>query len=652
MLKTKRRSTTSKFHKKCLKATQKELFNLYHHLDSPKYRIIVMIGFGCLLLLCMILIVKTISNSFVDNQRRDDIIQALLHDDPDIIQPISNKLQINNSIQIPDDQQDEDLYYKQAKEEDLYIEETEDTIQKTEYISITTNWGKIWHSIKDINIKIKSKTNKNKPDKRMVDAEKTKRAKQIHSAFTFAWNNYAKYALGHDGINPIDGNANDVWGGLGATLIDSLDTLILMGHLKGYKLAINTLKNISFDTDLKASFFETTIRHLGGLIGAYNMNEMIRIKSKEKEYYEYKNILLSKATSLADKLFKSFSTGSGIPKSMINLQTGEISNYGWTGGKSVLAEVGSNQLEFYAMSQYTNNSKYFEKSFNVYQLLDKAHSRSKSKLYPRLLDPESVTFSSNYYTLGGMSDSFYEYLLKLWVLTHYENKLAIKMYVQSINAANEQLLRIVYDKDRREQPYYFYGDQSGGSFSGKMEELVCFMPGVLALGAYHATLRNTYDSPLSEYEKQLIKDKDKHLKLAHVLVESCYSLFNEMDTGLAPESIYFNDNSWGPNERKYQLRPETIESLFILYSVTGDEQYREWGWNIFTSIETNCKTEYAYSGLKDVTNKGSYDNQMQSFVFAETFKYLYLLFDAKVAALIPLDEYVFNTEAHLIHINK
>ena len=36
-------------------------------------------------------------------------------------------------------------------------------------------------------------------------------------------------------------------------------------------------------------------------------------------------------------------------------------------------------------------------------------------------------------------------------------------------------------------------------------------------------------------------------------------------------------------------RPETVESLFVAFRLTGDRRYREWGWRIFQSIETHCR---------------------------------------------------------------
>ena len=101
------------------------------------------------------------------------------------------------------------------------------------------------------------------------------------------------------------------------------------------------------------------------------------------------------------------------------------------------------------------------------------------------------------------------------------------------------------------------------------------------------------------------------------------------------------------------LRPETVESLFMLYRLTKDNKYREWGWKIFKAFEKNAKVEgCGYASLKSVLNTDpsrNKDNKMESFFVAETLKYLFLLFtdDDRV---FSLDEWVFNTEAHPLRI--
>lgn len=80
-----------------------------------------------------------------------------------------------------------------------------------------------------------------------------------------------------------------------------------------------------------------------------------------------------------------------------------------------------------------------------------------------------------------------------------------------------------------------------------------------------------------------------------------------------------------------------------------DPIYREWSWEIWKSIDLNCKTDTAYGALSNVQVKhGKIDDRMESFFLAETIKYLYLAQDPDRP--IDLMEYVFNTEAHPMKI--
>lgn len=100
-------------------------------------------------------------------------------------------------------------------------------------------------------------------------------------------------------------------------------------------------------------------------------------------------------------------------------------------------------------------------------------------------------------------------------------------------------------------------------------------------------------------------------------------------TGLSPEAIDANGR-FGPSHKAahYLLRPEVVESLYILHHLTRDPIYQEWGWEIFQSIEKYCKTDSAYGQHPDVMDTETMpDDRMESFFLAETLKYLYLLFD-------------------------
>ncbi|KAK9234500.1 glycoside hydrolase [Lipomyces kononenkoae] len=109
---------------------------------------------------------------------------------------------------------------------------------------------------------------------------------------------------------------------------------------------------------------------------------------------------------------------------------------------------------------------------------------------------------------------------------------------------------------------------------------------------------------------------------------------------------YDQPRSFVSQDGRYLLRPEALESIFIMYRVTGDKEWQDKGWQMFTAINKYCRTATAYSAISDVTDNSHarHMDEMESFWMAETLKYAYLLFADP--SLISLDDYVFNTEAH------
>jgi len=138
-------------------------------------------------------------------------------------------------------------------------------------------------------------------------------------------------------------------------------------------------------------------------------------------------------------------------------------------------------------------------------------------------------------------------------------------------------------------------------------------------------------------------------------METCYRMYADSPSGLAPEIAAFGHRSRVAADngaKHFLLRPETSESLLIMWRVTGDWRYREWGWQIFSAIERHTRVPGGgYSPLKDVTAVPpplDRTGRMESFFTAETLKYLYLLFGDGTE--YRFDEYVFNTEAHPLRI--
>ncbi|XP_027773700.1 mannosyl-oligosaccharide 1,2-alpha-mannosidase MNS1-like isoform X3 [Solanum pennellii] len=443
-----------------------------------------------------------------------------------------------------------------------------------------------------------------------VDAQ---RREKVKDAMRHAWSSYEKYAWGHDELQPQTKNGVDSFGGLGATLIDSLDTLYIMGLDEQFQRAREWVANsLDFNKNYDASVFETTIRVVGGLLSAYDLSG--------------DRLFLEKAQDIADRLLPAWNTPTGIPYNIINLSHGNPHNHGWTAGHSILADSASEQLEFIALSQRTGDPKYQQKAENV--ILEISRTFPDDGLLPIHINPEGKAVVYSTMTFGAMGDSFYEYLLKVWIQGNRTT--AVDRYRKMWETSMKGLSSLV----RRTSPSYFayIGEKVGDSFVDKMDELACFAPGMLALGS-------------SGYGPD---DSQKFLSLAEELAWTCYNFYQSTPTKLAGENYVFNKGqdmtvgtSWNI------LRPETVESLFYLWRLTGNKTYQEWGWNIFQAFEKNSRIESGYVGLKDV-NSGVQDNMMQSFFLAETLKYLYLLYSPP--SVIPLDEWVFNTEAHPIKI--
>ncbi|KAJ9537567.1 hypothetical protein OSB04_030300 [Centaurea solstitialis] len=482
---------------------------------------------------------------------------------------------------------------------------------KEEVEHLQNELGELKHEggvpVKKINTTIK-RTDGTKIDGLATDPIEEQRREKVKDAMIHAWSSYEKYAWGHDELQPQSKNGVDSFGGLGATLIDSLDTLYIMGLDEQFQRAREWVAtSLDFNKNYDASVFETTIRVVGGLLSAYDLSG--------------DNVFLEKAKDIADRLLPAWNTPSGIPYNIINLAHGNAHNPGWTGGDSILADSGTEQLEFIALTQRTGDPKYQQKVENV--ILELKKNFPADGLLPIYINPHRGTASHSTITFGAMGDSFYEYLLKVWIQGN-------KTEERNVGDINERSTEL----GRRTAPssYTYISEKIGNSLIDKMDELACFAPGMIALGS-------------SGYGPA---DSTKFLNLAEELAWTCYNFYQSTPTKLAGENYFFHSGqdmtvgtSWNI------LRPETVESLFYLWRLTGNKTYQEWGWNIFQAFEKNSRVESGYVGLKDV-NTGVKDNMMQSFFLAETLKYFYLLFSPP--SVISLDEWVFNTEAHPLKI--
>ncbi|XP_050424507.1 mannosyl-oligosaccharide alpha-1,2-mannosidase IA [Adelges cooleyi] len=440
----------------------------------------------------------------------------------------------------------------------------------------------------------------------------------VKAMMKHGWDNYVKYAWGKNELKPVSKreHSGSVFGSasIGATIVDSLDTLLIMGLNDEYKrgrdwVANNfTLDNVRVDI----SVFETNIRYIGGFLSCYAMTG--------------DTIFRDKAVYVANKLLPAFQTPTGIPYSLVNLKTGSSKNYFWaSGGSSILSEFGTLHLEFVYLSDITGNDIYRQKVEHIRDFvrgLDRPNG-----LYPNFLNPVSGKWGQRHVSLGGLGDSFYEYLLKAYIQSNGEDTIARDMFDDAMASVMDNLVQT------SASGLTYLADMRFERIEHKMDHLSCFAGGMFALAG-----------------ETLGSDSSKHYtELGAQLTETCHVAYDKTATKLGPEAFRFTENYEAVAVRgteKYNiLRPETVESYFVLWRLTHNNKYRDWAWEAVQAFEKHCKVSGGYTGIKDVYQLDSLkDDVQQSYFFAETLKYLYLIFSDDT--LIPLENWVFNSEAH------
>ncbi|CAI0548505.1 unnamed protein product [Linum tenue] len=504
------------------------------------------------------------------------------------------------------------------------------------------------------------------PAKLNTDSGWVVRQQKVKEAFIHAWSGYRKYAMGNDELMPLSQKGTDGLGGLGATVVDALDTAMIMGADDIVLEAGSWVETHLSDLIRKkgqVNLFETTIRVLGGLLSAYHLSggeKGANIMHKGPKPSVYLDI----AKALADRLLLAF-TSSPTPIPFSDVILHDPSAHRAPDGLSSTSEVSTLQLEFNYISTLSGNPKY---SIEAMKVLEHMKGLQKVEgLVPIYISPDSGGFSGENIRLGSRGDSYYEYLIKVW-LQQGSNRdknftYLHDMYTEAMKGVRHRLVKKSIPNGLVFVGELPYGPD--GAFSSKMDHLVCFLPGTLALGATKGFTKK------KAMEENLLNFEDlENLKLAEDLAKTCFEMYAATSTGLAPEIVYFHTEEYSeegldggnksskymndiiikPLDRHNLLRPETVESLFVLYRVTEDSKYREWGWHIFEAFEKYTKVESGgYSSLDDVTSlPPRRRDKMETFFLGETLKYLYLLFGD--SSVIPLDKFVFNTEAHPLPI--
>jgi mannosidase alpha-like ER degradation enhancer 2 len=413
-------------------------------------------------------------------------------------------------------------------------------------------------------------------------------AERVRTEFLHAWNNYERYAWGHDALRPLSKTAHDWYGqSLLMTPVDALDTLILMRlDDEAARTRSIIVSDLSFDRDIYVKNFEITIRLLGGLLSSYQLTGDQR--------------LLSLAEDLGNRLLPVFNSPTGLPYVHVNLHTGQIRD-----AVTNPAETGTLLLEFGTLSKLTGKPVFYEKAKRA--LVETFRRRSPLGLVGESINVETGTWTSTDSHISGGVDSYYEYLWKCWLL--FGDKDCRDMWNASIPFVHKYLA----DEIRGELWYGHADMQTGKRRETTYGALDAFFPALLALSG--------------------------DLKRARRLQASSFKMWNLY--GVEPETLDYK--TMRVVAGSYHLRPEIIESTYYLYHYTGDPEYRQMGKKMFDDFVKYCRTDSGYAALSDVTSKQQRD-EMESFVLAETFKYFYLLFAPPQT--LQFDKVIFNTEAH------
>lgn len=305
------------------------------------------------------------------------------------------------------------------------------------------------------------------------------RQKAVLKAFRRSWKSYCERAWMKDELTPISGASRNPFGGWGATLVDSLDSLYIMGMHADFEQAVRAAVSIDFEKSSMSEInvFETTIRYLGGFLSAYDLSGDAR--------------LLKKAREVGDMLYAAFDTPNRMPMTRWHFEHAAAGEPQVADDQVLLAEIGSLCMEFTRLSQLTRDPRWFDATERITEALRaQQHETLLPGLWPITVSARSANFTrDNTFSLGAMADSMFEYLPKMVALTggllpHYRT-----MYEDAMaTAVKHNLWRPMVPDEADILIASSVRVQRNGSgvYPPAVEpvgqHLVCFAGGMLALG--------------------------------------------------------------------------------------------------------------------------------------------------------------------------
>ncbi|KAF6222798.1 hypothetical protein HO133_000847 [Letharia lupina] len=470
------------------------------------------------------------------------------------------------------------------------------------------------------------------------------RAAAVKDAFTFAWNGYFTTCKGQDELEPVTNTCTNPRNNWGASAVDALSTALVMESQSIVNDILDYIATIDYTTTAtEVSLFETTIRYMAGMLSGYDL--LKGPLSSLGMNASAVDTLLTQSKSLADSLSFAFNTSTGIPSNSLYF-TNQTDDGSTTNG---LADIGTLCLEWQHLSDLTGDPSYGD-------LAQKAETYLLNPL-PGFNEPFAGLVGTNVNISNGVfldatggwnggDDSFYEYLIKMYVYdsSRYSN------YSDRWVMAADSTIKYLTSNPASRPDLTFLASYVNTTFVNSSEHLTCFDGGNFLLGGS-------------------VLGRQDYIEFGLALVNGCHDLYNSTLTGIGPESFswnttgvdstneaFYNANGFYITDQLYDLRPEVIESFYYAYRITGNTMYQDWAWEAFVAINATTRVGQGFSEISNVNaaNGGSFDNVQESFLFAEVMKYSYLIHAPdsvfQVAGNGSTNQFVFNTEAHPLKV--
>uniref|UniRef100_A0A665V8C2 alpha-1,2-Mannosidase n=1 Tax=Echeneis naucrates TaxID=173247 RepID=A0A665V8C2_ECHNA len=412
------------------------------------------------------------------------------------------------------------------------------------------------------------------------------------------------------GLEPSRGDIDDALGKFSLTLIDTLDTLVLLNKTTEFEAAVRrVLSDVRLDNDIVVSVFETNIRVLGGLLGGHSMAVMLKEGGQHMQWYQEE--LLHMAKDLGLRLLPAFNTSSGLPYPRVNLKYGVRGPETRTGTETdtCTACAGTIILEFAALSRFTGDPVFEEHARRALDFLWEKRQRN-SNLVGTTINIHSGEWVRRDSGVGAGIDSYYEYLLKAYIL------LGDDLFLQRFNIHYASIMKYISQPPLLLDVHIHKPLLPARTW---MDSLLAFFPGLQVL---KGDIR-----PAIETHEMLYQVTKKH--------------------NFLPEAF---TTDFRVHWAQHPLRPEFAESTYFLYKATGDPYYLEAGRTILDNLNRFARVPCGFAAMKDVRT-GSHEDRMDSFFLAEMFKYLFLLFAEAEDLPFDVEDYVFTTEAHLLPLS-